>query len=194
MNYPIIIKNVLSDHTFFSLNDEFKIGWQLTNLSYPKNSSNNTTKSEERLSWTLTSTNGLIIFKCASIIKLKIQKYLKTNINFIRAHINGHTFGQCGQFHIDYDEDDVWTFVFFCSPLWDVNWGGEFVFFDPENKEYRYVPYIPNTGCLIPANWEHFGSSPNEKTDKLRTTIGFSFCTDNIFDTVKKYKSTYPFI
>jgi hypothetical protein len=192
MSYPFIIKNVLSDKTFFTLNDQFKLGWKLTNVSNPEelNSKYNT---NQRLAWTLVSPNDLIIFECASIIKLKIQKHLKRNVKFIRSHVNGHTFGQCGNFHIDYHQDYVWTFIFFCSPVWDINWGGEFVCFDPLNNEYKYVPYIPNTGCLIPANWQHFGSSPNEKTDRLRVSIGFSFCLAEKFDSFKNYKSVLRF-
>lgn len=188
--YPIIIKDVLPIKTFFSLRDEFNYtGWQLTNYSYKDGAEN------QRRAWKLNEPNNkLVMFECASIIKLKLKKYLKQDIIFIRAYSNGSTFGQTSTFHIDFDEADVWTFVLFSSNDWNTQWGGEFVCFDPLNKEYKYVPYIPNTGCLIPSNWQHYGSSPNEKTDHLRTTMAFSFSSINSFKQVNKYKSVSGFI
>ena len=80
---------------------------------------------KDRVNWQL---NGgcteLIFFKCASTIKLKLQKHLK-NLTFIGNHSNGSAFGQ-GKY-IDFDEDDVWTFVLFTEDTWDTQWGGEFV-------------------------------------------------------------------
>jgi hypothetical protein len=188
-NFPIIIKNVLPIKTFLSINDEFRYaGWQLTNYS-------DGGLGNERKAWKLNDRNTqLIMFECASIIKLKIKKYLNKDIFFIRAHSNGSTFGQTSNFHIDFDEDDVWTFILFSSMNWNTQWGGEFVCFDPINKEYKYVPYIPNTGCLIPSNWHHYGSSPNETTDCLRTTLAFSFCSSNSFESVSKNSITKQFL
>lgn len=180
--YPFIMKNVLPIKTFFSAIDDFNYyGWQLSNYSYSEG------VEKQRVSWKLNEPNNkLIIYECASIIKLKLKKYLKKDLIFIRSHSNGSTFGQTSTFHKDFDEDDVWTFILFSSPNWNTQWGGEFVCFDPINKEYKYVPYVPNTGCLIPSNWQHYGSAPNEITDSLRTTLAFSFSSIDSLESVSK--------
>lgn len=185
MNYPIIMNDVLPLSEFFCLRDEFKHkGWSLNNYSYKLKKMN---VAEDRINWQLHGgCTGLIFFKCATTIKLKLQKYLKQNLTFIRAHSNGSTFGQGGKFHIDFDEDGVWTFVLFTEDNWDTQWGGEFVVRDPESLEYKYVPYIPNSGVLISSNWQHMGSSPNIFTETLRTTIAFSFCADESLNSVLK--------
>tara|TARA_A100001201_G_scaffold136150_1_gene124902 strand:- start:4418 stop:5008 length:591 start_codon:yes stop_codon:yes gene_type:complete len=185
MNYPIIMNDVLPVSEFFRLRDEFEYkGWSLDNYAYRSKKMN---VAKDRVNWQL---NGgcteLIFFKCASTIKLKLQKHLKQNLTFIRAHSNGSTFGQGGKFHIDFDEDDVWTFVLFTEDTWDTQWGGEFVVRDPKSLEYKYVPYIPNSGALIHSNWQHQGSSPNAFTEALRTTIAFSFCANKSLNSVLK--------
>lgn len=192
IEYPIIIKDTLPKKILFSLNDNFYYnGWRLDNISNPDYMRSS---KPDKKSWSSGDKNNLVIFEAASFIKLKIQKHLKKDLRFIRAHINGQTFGQCGNFHIDYHQDEVWTFIYFCSLSWDTNFGGEFVCYDPNKQEYKYVPYIPNTGCLIPSNWDHYGSSPNDLTDNLRISIGFSFCSNNSFESIKNYKSVLPFI
>lgn len=191
-NYPIVLKDVFSSQKFFQLRDEFKYGkWQLNNYSDPKHDE----KSEERVFWTMENIwENITIYECASIIKLKIQKYLQQNLFFIRAHSNGSTFGQSSRFHIDYESDDIWTFILFTEKNWNTQWGGEFVVYNPIEEEYNYTSYIPNSGALIPSNWQHYAMSPNERTDKLRTTIAFSYCSTESFDRLKNLKSVKHFL
>ena len=189
-NYPIVIKDVLPVSTFFSLRDEFKhTGWGLYNYS------NNFDKENERISWKLNETNDkLIFYQCASIIKFKLQKYLKQDLIFIRVHSNGATFGQTCRFHVDFNEDNVWTFVLFTEKNWNTQWGGEFITFDPINQEYKYTPYIPNSGALVPSNWQHYGAAPNDTTDKMRTTVAFSYASLQSFNDVKDYSIVNSFL
>jgi hypothetical protein len=80
---------------------------------------------------------------------------------------------------------------------WDTQWGGEFVCQHPDTKEYFYTPYIPNTGVLIPSWWQHCGHPPFPCTDKIRTTVAFSYMEwdtlnsaaslDNCWDTIKRF-------
>tara|TARA_Y100000004_G_scaffold88919_1_gene99737 strand:- start:33 stop:611 length:579 start_codon:yes stop_codon:yes gene_type:complete len=190
IEYPIIIKDVLPNSTFFSLRDEFKhVGWGLYNYS------KNADRENERISWKLNQYNNtLIMYQCASIIKLKLQKYLKQDLIFIRAHSNGATFGQTCRFHVDFNEDDIWTFVLFTEKNWNTQWGGEFITLDPDNQEYKYTPYIPNSGALVPSNWEHYGAAPNDTTDKLRTTVAFSYSSKQSFDSVKNNSIVKSFL
>ena len=182
LEFPIVIDNILPLSKFYAMRDEFRyMRWSLDNSSYTN---------DGHLSWGWTKTiaraNILSMYDAAGIIKLKIQKYLKTNLTFIRSHVNGQTSGQCSQFHIDFIEPGTYTVVVFTEDKWNTQWGGEFVFFDKDKKEYKYTTYIPNRGVLIPANCDHMGASPNAHTDKLRTTIAFSYSVDDSIDAVYK--------
>ena len=48
--------------------------------------------------------------------KIEVAEILEAGFNFIRSiiklklqHSNGATFGQTCKFHVDFDEDDIWT-------------------------------------------------------------------------------------
>lgn len=180
IEYPIIIENILPDSKFHSLRDEFVYsGWRLDNYSYGP-------EMGDKASWQLTeSNNKLILYECASIIKLKIQKYLKQDLILIKVHSNGNTFGQTQQFHIDFISDNIWTFVLFTEENWNTQWGGEFVSLDPTSKTYKYTTYVPNSGALIPSHWEHYGAAPNDRTSNLRTTMAFSYTSLQSYDSIK---------
>lgn len=189
-NYPFTLNSVLPTQQFFSLRDEFLYtGWSLTNYSGYKVSES------DKLSWKLNEPNNkLIIYQCASIIKLKLKKYLQQELVFFRAHSNGQTFGQDTEFHLDFHEDDVWTFVLFTEDYWNTQWSGEFVALDPTTNQYKYTTYIPNTGVLIPSNWLHCGMAPNRFTDKLRTSIAFSYSSLQSFESIKEKKISKSFL
>jgi hypothetical protein len=172
-NFPIIIKDVLPIELLVELHLEFSESWGLTNSSYGDDLNSKTSKN---LFWSTAEKNSLHLFDASTVVKLKILRYIKKDIRLIRIMINGQTRGQVSKFHPDYFLDCYYTFILFSSLEWNSNWGGEFVCLDPKTNEYKYVPYVPNTGCLIPSNWEHMGSSPNASTDKMRQSIAFSFC------------------
>ena len=170
--FPIKFDNVIPKHLFASLQDEYRhTGWIMGNVA-------NHESNMGRVGLTLGDKpdNQLLMFQLASYIKLKIKKHIKSDIHFIRAHTNAYAFGQTGAFHYDFDTPCTWTFILFTNPEWNAQWGGEFVCYNPETKEYDYTPCMPNTGVLIPAKWDHYGAAPNEYANCLRTTIGFSFC------------------
>jgi hypothetical protein len=173
LDYPFIIKDVLPAKNFIALRDEFIDGWTLSNSSDDKS------YDQYKNFWGMAEQNTLPIMDAAVITKLKVQKYLKTNLRLIKCHINGQTFGQTGRFHVDFLENNIWTFVLFCADYWETNWGGEFVCYNPVQNQYRYVPYIPNTGCLVPSNWDHYGSAPSQM-GVLRTSLAFGFCDARI--------------
>ena len=190
-SFPIIVKNVLPEELLVQLYKEFFNSWCLTNSSY----SYNNTGEGENLFWSTSEKNSLHLFDASIIVKLKILKYLKKDIRLVRIMTNGQTRGQVSRFHPDYYPNCYYTFILFSSLEWNSNWGGEFVCLNPNTKEYKYVPYIPNTGCLIPSNWEHMGSSPNSSTDKMRQSIAFSFClTENLEEELKKHPEFLKFL
>lgn len=181
-HFPIEIPNILPLKKYFSIHDNLN-EWTYANTSAFK--INKTTGSYNERTWGKTCRNDLIYFDCASYIKLKLKKYLKQDIDLIKIHFNGQTSFQETAFHTDFDEDLVWTLILFSEPKWSTEWGGEFIVFNPIENKYYYQPYIPNTGVIIPSNWEHKGTSPNSLTNSLRTTVAFSYCSSKIFKNMK---------
>ena len=186
MNQPIVITDVLDNNLFVYLNETLHeySKWRFSNRSYDGGTP----------SWGYNSDldSQLLFFEAASIIKIKVQRHIKKNIHLCKIHCNGQTSGQTCQFHEDFELDDTWTFVLFTELYWSTQWGGEFVSQHPESKKYYFVPYIPNTGALIPSNWQHYGQSPNANTQKLRTTMAFSYMEENLFhEELKVDRSLY---
>ena len=176
MDQPIVIKDVLNSDLFVSINNILHehCRWSLNNKNYEGSS----------LNWGVhPNTYELSFVKASTIIKLKILKHIRKNIKLCKIHCNGQTSNQTSSFHTDVDGDDsdVWTFVLFTECDWNTQWGGEFVSQHPKTNEYFYTPYIPNTGVLIPANWEHCGHPPFSCTDNVRTTIAFSYMELNLY-------------
>jgi len=170
MDEPVVIKNVLPVTLLQSIQDNMKYsGWLMNNESYDGDS----------MSWGLDRyhrNDNSSWFNAAVTIKLKCQRYIKHNCKLQRIHVNGQTRGQFSSFHTDSESDFSWTFVLFSELSWDTQWGGEFVCKNPKSEsDYQYFPYIPNSGVLIPSKWEHYGQSPNQSTDALRTTVAFIF-------------------
>lgn len=187
MHYPIKVEDVIPYWLFKSLQDEYHFtGWKMNNVS--------SDNPGERYAWSINThqPNQLIFYQIATYVKYKIQKYIKKDLRFIRAHTNLYVYGQTGKFHKDFVEDKTWTFILFTTPNWNTQWGGEFVCYD--GKEYSYVPHIPNAGVLIPANWEHYGSCPNELANCSRTSIGFSFAETDGLNQVLHHKVVRSFI
>ena len=174
MDKPIHFKNVLDPHLFTTIHETLHeyCRWTLNNRSY---------KGVTRNWGSHSNSYELILVKAATIIKLKILTHIRKNIKLCKIHCNGQTSNQISQFHIDFDPDDVWTFVLFTEPSWNTQWGGEFVVKHPITDEYFYNTYIPNNGVLIPANWEHCGHPPFPCTDSVRTTVAFSYMEKNLY-------------
>lgn len=193
LDKPVIIKDVLDIPRFSYMNEVMHryMLWTLTNISY----------SEGTPSWGVRDkTSEIIFYDAASIIKLKCLRYMEPKVQLVKLHYNGQTSGQMSEFHGDFEyktEKLSWTFVLFTELLWNTQWGGEFVCQHPDTKEYFYTPYVPNTGVLIPAWWQHCGNPPFPCTDKIRTTVAFSYMewdtlnsaesADNCWDTIKKF-------
>jgi hypothetical protein len=159
--------------------EEINRGWGLQNESV---------KGDGNLSWGREEENNLLFFEAATVVKLKILRHLQRPIRLCKIHSNGQVAGQPSGIHTDFDFEGYWTFVLFCHPEWNVQWGGEFMCFNPETQSYAYAPPLPNTGVLIPAHWDHVGHSPNHQTSKMRTSLAFSYAAEEIWDqTLERY-------
>ena len=187
MDKPIVIKDILNDDLLRNVHKTMHIdmGWQLNNSSYPG----------ADINWGFYPRNSeLLFYKVASIIKLKILKHIRHKIQLCKIHYNGQTSGQCSEFHTDFDDKLCWTFVLFTELEWDTQWGGEFVSQHPKTKEYFYTSYIPNSGVLIPAWWQHCGHPPLPCTDRIRTTVAFSYMDVNQLELSSRWKYIRMFV
>jgi hypothetical protein len=128
--------------------------------------------------------SSLCCYDAAITIKYKLKREIKKDLELVRLHSNGQTRCQLADFHKDFTYDgstsgaaplDRLTFILFTEPSWNTEWGGEFVAQNPETGKYYYTTYLPNNGVVVPSHWEHRGCSPNGHTDRLRTTLAFSY-------------------
>ena len=115
------------------------------------------------------------LIKIATDLKYKFQSLLiKNSLTLHRINTNIQYFGMESSFHVDSSDKKYWSFVYFIEPLWDTRWGGDFCVWTGE-KDYQYVPYIPNTGVLFPAHLEHMGYAPNRLSNKPRLSVAFVY-------------------
>ena len=188
LNRPVVIKKVLHPRLFYDVNRTMHrhMRWSINNYSEGPGDSAN-----DPVSWGVETKNSeLIIYQAATIIKLKILRHIREKIQICKIHYNAQTSGQASKFHIDYDQDHCWTFVLFTEKSWNTQWGGEFVCEHPRTNEYYHTPYIPNTGVLIPSNWQHYGQSPSAITDRVRTTLAICYMeAETLEDELQYYKS-----
>ena len=189
LNRPIVIKDVLNPDFFCDVNETMHHYMRWTPNNYSESPGNN---KKDPVSWGVVVKNSeLIMFKAATIIKLKILRHIREKIQICKIHYNAQTCGQTSKFHKDFDEELLcWTFVLFTEKEWDTQWGGEFVCQHPETKEYFYTPYIPNSGVLIPSSWQHHGQSPSPITDQVRTTLAICYMeVESLEDEIQHYES-----
>ena len=187
MDKPFEISNVLKYETFCSVNSQM-IDWAYINKSY---------KDSDDIAWGQYNneiSSNLVYYKAATDIKYKIQKELKKDLVVCKMHTNAQTFGKRSNFHKDFRVKECWTFILFTELHWNTQWGGEFVSFDRINNEYKYTPYMPNSGALIPSNWEHYGAAPNDCTGNLRTTMAFSYASLQSFEHIKNSPTVKSFL
>lgn len=172
MKEIVKFKDILDETLFLSLNDELTkyAKWELNNWTNIKGLPDDLIWNIKRHEY-----GSAVFYKVATIIKLKVLKYIKKDIRLVRIYSNGQTFQQRCYFHTDFDPEYYYTFILFSNLHWDTNWGGHFICQNPITDTYDYTSYVPNSGVLIPANWSHTGNSPNANTQEFRTTLAFSF-------------------
>jgi len=135
---------------------------------------NNPAYSGGHLSWGRNKESlETVFYDAATIIKYKVMRILKKPLVLGRIHCNGQTSGQICDFHTDYDDREAYTVILFSNLNWNSSWSGEFICL--VDGEYKIAAYIPNHAVLIDASWQHTANCPNNKTDKLRTTVAFSY-------------------
>jgi hypothetical protein len=99
----------------------------------------------------------------------KIKKLTGDNLAIERIYMNGHTSGGHGNMHKDSDFEQGRTFLIYCNPEWNIEWGGGTYFAENDtvihNKPYSAV-YFQN-------NKEHFATPLSTRFNGLRVTLAF---------------------
>jgi hypothetical protein len=99
----------------------------------------------------------------------KIKELTGDNLAIERIYMNGHTSGSHGNIHKDSEFDLGRTFIIYCNPEWNIEWGGGTYFAENDtvvnNKPYSAV-YFQN-------NIEHFATPISKDFSGLRVTLAF---------------------
>lgn len=112
--------------------------------------------------------NSFFTEELFSVIKTNIGQ----NYSIERVYANGQTFGLNGEFHIDDDQEDTYTFLYYPIKDWSISWGGETIIVDNDGNVTTIYPR-PNCGIIFPSNWVHCGNGPSKMYSDLRVTIAY---------------------
>ena len=102
----------------------------------------------------------------------RIEFLTKKKFVVDRLYANGQSHGQSGSLHIDSENEQSWTFLYYANPYWDINWGGYTIFYKNET-EYDQASFIPNTGIIFKSNILHAGLEPTKYFNYVRITVAF---------------------
>ena len=92
-----------------------------------------------------------------------------------RIYANGQSFGQDGVFHLDDNENDRYTLLYYpteLDPLEVYEYGGETQSIQNDGEMYHVYPFT-NSAVIFDARIWHRGMAPNKWTKKLRTSLAF---------------------
>lgn len=105
----------------------------------------------------------------------KIKELTGDELAIERIYMNGHTGGGYGLMHKDSVFDQGRTFLIYCNPEWNIEWGGGTYFAENDtiinNKPYSAV-YFQN-------NKDHFATPISKDFHGLRVTLAFKLLRVN---------------
>jgi hypothetical protein len=100
------------------------------------------------------------------------------NIAFERFYCNGQSFGEDGSPHSDYQEDGMYSLLYFPMLEWKKEWGGEFLIYD-ENEDILLAWWPrPNSAILFNSNLKHVGKSPVKSCLSIRYSLAIAINTN----------------
>ena len=110
-------------------------------------------------------------------IKIDIEEYnLGSECKLLRCYANGHTCGNDANIHYDDSRDDTITYIFYPIKGWNVDWGGETIFWDRTNREIiQSVIPKPNRMLIFSSKLWHGARPVSRYCSILRITLMFKF-------------------
>ncbi len=117
--------------------------------------------------------DNLQLIRIAVHAKLLAKRLIGKDLRLVRINTNIQKFGEEATFH---DDGPVgsWTFLVYIMPLWNMEWGGDFIIQTPD-LDYRSIPCLPNRAILFKSHLEHRGSAPNRLCNSVRQSLAFTY-------------------
>jgi|TARA_B110000259_G_scaffold161921_1_gene186366 hypothetical protein len=144
----------------------------------------------DRSSWKHKSTSNAtgVVFWYADMIQektlckqlvTKIEKLSGKKYKILRFHANGQTFGQDGEYHTDYPDDNVYTLLIYVSDITEENVDiiGGFTQIKRGTNIINIEPY-KKKGLLFKSNMFHRGMAPSRLSHMLRVTLAINIEVD----------------
>lgn len=92
----------------------------------------------------------------------------------VRCYANAFAYGNDGTLHTDSRSPTSFTTIYYPHERWSPNWGGETVFFNPEETDIIAVVYPkPNRLLTFPGTVPHVARGLSRMCPALRTTLMF---------------------
>jgi len=114
--------------------------------------------------------NNSIFFK-KTLFK-KIQEKIGYDYEIRRVYANGQTSEMNGDYHIDSNDSDYFTFLYYPMKEWNIEWEGPTIIIDSNQDKNFFYP-IPNSALFFSSNLLHCGMGPSKKYKGLRVTIAY---------------------
>ncbi len=87
------------------------------------------------------------------------------------AYANLYTNETVTTIHTDHWDEDAVTILYFVTPEWETNWGGEILFFQEDKEVEGGFSYKPNRMMIFPSNKPHRVATVSSSAKMPRISI-----------------------
>ena len=101
----------------------------------------------------------------------KIQNITCKSFLLKTVYANGQTYGLNSHWHVDSNEENDYTFLYYVNHYWNPLWGGNTLF--TYQDKIHTSEFIPNSAILFKSNIPHIGMEPTRSCRELRITVAF---------------------
>ncbi len=105
----------------------------------------------------------------AKVIPERMKTLLPFEFEILDYYLNGYTRGLDGAPHKD---DADYTFLIYCNPHWDLQWGGKTVFVQDDGK-FDVVFPKPFSAVLFPSKLLHWAEDVTREFYGIRITAAY---------------------
>lgn len=99
----------------------------------------------------------------------KIKELTGDDLAIQRIYMNGHTSGSHGSMHTDMNTELGRTFLIYCNPEWNIEWGGG-TYFEENDTVIQNTPY---SAVYFQNNKNHFAMPLSQNFNGLRVSLAF---------------------
>lgn len=113
---------------------------------------------------------------CIQSIYNKIKDLMEPGTHLLRCYANGHTCGNDSNIHYDDIRLGTITCIFYPMKEWNVDWCGETIFWDRDNREITSSIIPKSNRMLVFSSKVWHGARPVSRyCSNLRITLMFKF-------------------